>query len=304
MSKETTENDFRCGYVALAGRPNTGKSTLLNHLLGQKLSITSRKPQTTRQHLFGIKTTKTEQIIYVDTPGIHENARRAINRYMNRTAYSALDSVHVIVFLIEALQWTSEDEMVLKRIKESDIPAILAINKVDRLEDKNKLLPFIQNVSDKMDFIQIIPISAIKGTNLPELEAHVRELLDVSEPFYPADQITDRSQRYLAAELVREKLMRMLGQELPYDLSVEIERFKEEKGRIHVHALIWVERGNQKAIVIGEKGSRLKNVGTQARLDMEKLFHKKVFLEVWVKVKEGWSDDERVLQSLGYKDEI
>ncbi len=281
-----------------------GKSTLLNHLLGQKLSITSRKPQTTRQHLLGIKTTKTEQIIYVDTPGIHENARRAINRYMNRTAFSALDSVNVIIFLVEALQWTSEDELVLKRIKDSGIPAILAINKVDKLEDKNALLPFIQELSGKMDFIEIIPISATKGINLPQLETCVREHLDVSEAFYPEDQITDRSQRYLAAELVREKLMRMLGQELPYDLTVEIEKFKEEKARLHIHALIWVERNNQKAIVIGDKGSRLKNVGTQARQDMEKLFHKKVFLELWVKVKEGWSDDERALQSLGYRDEL
>ncbi len=281
-----------------------GKSTLLNHLLGQKLSITSRKPQTTRQHLLGIKTTKTEQIIYVDTPGIHENARRAINRYMNRTAFSALDSVNVIIFLVEALQWTSEDELVLKRIKDSGIPAILAINKVDKLEDKNALLPFIQELSGKMDFIDIIPISATKGINLPQLETCVREHLDVAEAFYPEDQITDRSQRYLAAELVREKLMRMLGQELPYDLTVEIEKFKEEKARLHIHALIWVERNNQKAIVIGDKGSRLKNVGTQARQDMEKLFHKKVFLELWVKVKEGWSDDERALQSLGYRDEL
>ena len=281
-----------------------GKSTLLNHLLGQKLSITSRKPQTTRQHLLGIKTTKTEQIIYVDTPGIHENARRAINRYMNRTAFSALDSVNVIIFLVEALQWTSEDELVLKRIKDAGIPAILAINKVDKLEDKNALLPFIQELSGKMDFIEIIPISATKGINLPQLEACVREHLDVAEAFYPEDQITDRSQRYLAAELVREKLMRMLGQELPYDLTVEIEKFKEEKARLHIHALIWVERNNQKAIVIGDKGSRLKNVGTQARQDMEKLFHKKVFLELWVKVKEGWSDDERALQSLGYRDEL
>ncbi len=304
MSKNKTENDFRCGYVALVGRPNMGKSTLLNHLLGQKLSITSRKPQTTRQHLLGIKTTKTEQIIYVDTPGIHENAQRAINRYMNRTAFSALDSVNVIVFLVEALKWTSEDEMVLKRIKASGIPAVLAINKVDKIDDKNKLLPYIQELAGKMEFIEVIPVSATKGINLPQLESCVRERLDVSEPFYPEDQITDRSQRFLAAELVREKLMRMLGQELPYDLTVEIEQFKESKGRLHIHALIWVERKNQKAIVIGDKGSRLKNVGTQARQDMEKLFNKKVFLEIWVKVKEGWSDDERALQSLGYKDEL
>jgi len=304
MNKDKTENDFRCGYVALVGRPNMGKSTLLNHLLGQKLSITSRKPQTTRQHLLGIKTTKTEQIIYVDTPGIHENAKRAINRYMNRTAFSALDSVNVIVFLVEALKWTSEDEMVLKRIKDSGIPAVLAINKVDKIDDKNKLLPYIQELATKMEFLEVIPVSATKGINLPQLESCVREQLEVSEPFYPEDQITDRSQRFLAAELVREKLMRMLGQELPYDLTVEIEKFKEEKNRLHIHALIWVERKNQKAIVIGDKGSRLKNVGTQARQDMEKLFNKKIFLEIWVKVKEGWSDDERALQSLGYKDEL
>ncbi len=297
-------HDFRCGYVALVGRPNMGKSTLLNRLLGQKLSITSRKPQTTRQHLLGIKTTPNEQIIYVDTPGIHENARRAINRYMNRAAFSALDSVHVIVFLIEALRWTSEDELVLERIRDSGIPAILAINKVDKLEDKESLLPFIEEMAGKFDFIDIIPVSATRGINLDRLENCVRERLDESEPFYPEDQITDRSQRYLAAELVREKLMRMLGQELPYDLTVEIEQFKEEKRRLHIHALIWVARENQKAIVIGKQGARLKKVGTQARQDMERLFGKKVFLEIWVKVKEGWSDDERALQSLGYRDEL
>ena len=297
-------NDFRCGYVALIGRPNVGKSTLLNQLLGQKLSITSRKPQTTRQHLLGIKTTDTEQIIYVDTPGIHEDARRAINRYMNRTAISALESVHVIVFLIEAMRWTSEDEAVLKRIKQMDIPVILAVNKVDKVTDKNKLLPFLQEVSAKMEFTHIFPISAKRSTNLTELEQHIRELLQVSEQYYPEEQITDRSQRYLAAEIVREKLMRHLGQELPYDLTVEIERFSEDKKRYNINALIWVERANQKPIVIGEKGSLLKIIGEQARKDMEKLLQKKVFLELWVKVKEGWADDERALQSLGYKDEL
>ena len=299
-----SRSDFRCGYVALIGRPNVGKSTLLNQLLGQKLSITSRKPQTTRQHLLGIKTTDTEQIIYVDTPGIHEDARRAINRYMNRTAISALESVHVIVFLIEAMRWTSEDEAVLKRIQQTDIPVILAVNKVDKLADKNALLPFLQEVSSKMNFAHIFPISAKRDTNLKELEEQVRDLLEVSEPYYAEDQVTDRSQRYLAAEIVREKLMRHLGQELPYDLTVEIEQFKEEKGRYHINALIWVERANQKPIVIGEKGSLLKIIGEQARKDMEKLFQNKVYLELWVKVKEGWADDERALQSLGYKDEL
>ncbi|MDH5571041.1 MAG: GTPase Era [Gammaproteobacteria bacterium] len=296
--------DYRCGYVALIGRPNVGKSTLLNHLLGQKLSITSRKPQTTRQHLLGIKTTETEQIIYVDTPGIHENANRAINRYMNRTAISAIESVNVIVFIIEALKWTSEDEAILKRISQSTVPVILAINKVDKLEEKNRLLPFLQECSQKMAFNQVFPISALRDVNLNELEHQVRELLDVSEPSYPEDQITDRSQRFLAAEIIREKLMRQLGQELPYDLTVEIEKFKEEKGCYHINGLIWVERLNQKPIVIGEKGSRLKSVGEQARKDMEKLFDSKIYLELWVKVKEGWANDERALQSLGYKDEL
>ena len=296
--------DFRCGYVALIGRPNVGKSTLLNHLLGQKLSITSRKPQTTRQHLLGIKTTETEQIVYVDTPGLHENAKRAINRYMNRTAISAIESVQVIIFIIEAMKWTSEDEAILKRISQSEVPVFLAVNKVDKIADKSRLLPFLQDCSKKMGFSDVFPISALRDVNLNELEQQARDLLEVSEPFYPEDQITDRSQRFLAAEIIREKLMRQLGQELPYDLSVEIEKFKEEKGCFHINALIWVERANQKPIVIGDKGSRLKSVGEQARKDMEKLFDSKIYLELWVKVKEGWADDDRALQSLGYKDEL
>ena len=296
--------DYRCGYVALIGRPNVGKSTLLNHLLGQKLSITSRKPQTTRQHLLGIKTTDTEQIVYVDTPGLHENAKRAINRYMNRTAISAIESVQVVVFIVEAMKWTSEDEAILKRISQSDVPIFLAVNKVDKIEDKSRLLPFLQDCSQKMNFADVFPVSALRDINLNELELKIRNLLEVSEPFYPEDQITDRSQRFLAAEIIREKLMRQLGQELPYDLSVEIEKFKEEKGCYHINALIWVERANQKPIVIGDKGSRLKSVGEQARKDMEKLFDSKVYLELWVKIKEGWADDDRALQSLGYKDEF
>ena len=297
------QKDYRCGYVALIGRPNVGKSTLLNHILGQKLSITSRKPQTTRHRILGIKTTDTEQVIYVDTPGIHHSEKRAMNRYMNRAAGSALEDVNVIVFLVEALKWTDEDELVLKRLKSSTVPVILAVNKVDRVIDKESLLPYLQEVTQKMNFVQIIPISATKGNNLQELEKVVRTQLDISEPFYPEEQITDRSSRFLAAEIIREKLMRMLGQELPYDLTVEIEKFKEEGKLYRINGLIWVERKNQKAIVIGKKGERLKAVGSQARIDMEKLFDKKVHLELWVKVKEGWSDDERALMSLGYTDD-
>lgn len=296
--------DFRCGYVALVGRPNVGKSTLLNHILGQKLSITSRKPQTTRHRLLGIKTTDSAQIIYVDTPGIHQKAGKAINRYMNRAATSAIEDVQVVVFVVEALKWTDEDEMVLQRIKKSHVTTILAINKVDRIEEKEQLLPYLQEVSAKHEFKDIIPVSALRNTNIDKLENLIENLLAKSEPFYPEDYITDRSSRFLAAEIVREKLMRTLGQELPYNITVEIEQFKEEKERLLINALVWVERENQKAIVIGKKGQQLKKIGTQARQDMQKLFDRKVHLELWVKVKEGWSDDERALQSLGYSDEL
>ncbi|MEJ2142490.1 MAG: GTPase Era [Gammaproteobacteria bacterium] len=296
--------EFRCGYVALIGRPNVGKSTLLNHILGQKLSITSRKPQTTRHRLLGIKTTATAQVIYVDTPGIHQKAGKAINRYMNRAATSSIEDVHVVVFIVEALKWTDEDEMVLEHIKKAGVTTILAVNKVDRVEDKDRMLPYLQEVSAKYDFKEIIPVSALRNTNITQLENLIEQQLDVSEPFYPEDYITDRSSRFLAAEIVREKLMRTLGQELPYNITVEIEQFKEEKDRLLINALIWVERDNQKAIVIGKKGQQLKKIGSQARQDMQKLFDSKVHLELWVKVKEGWSDDERALQSLGYRDEL
>jgi len=302
MSK--TETGFRSGYVALVGRPNVGKSTLLNHLLGQKISITSRKPQTTRHQILGIKTTDDAQIIYVDTPGIHRHGQRAMNRYMNRAATSALVGVQVALFLVEALQWTEEDALVLERLRQSGVPVILVVNKVDKLRDKAQLLPYLQELAGKYDFEHIVPVSALKGKGLDELETLLREYLEESPPHFPADQITDRSIRFLAAEIIREKLMRQLGQEVPYDLTVEIERFKEKDKIIHIHALIWVERANQKAIVIGKQGERLKAVGEQARKDIEALVDKKVFLELWVKVKEGWSDDERALQSLGYRDEF
>jgi len=294
---------FRCGYVALVGRPNVGKSTLMNHLLGQKLSITSRKPQTTRHRILGIKTTEHAQIIYVDTPGMHQHGKRAMNRYMNRTASSVIEDVHVVIFLVEALKWTDEDEMVLDALKAASVPVILAVNKVDRIKQKDELLPFLQQMNQKMDFIEVVPVSALGGTNLTQLEDAIIKHLDISAPYYPEDQITDRSSRFMAAEIIREKLMRSLGQELPYATTVEIEKFEEQGNLYRINALIWVERENQKAIVIGNKGERLKKIGQQARLDMQKLFDQKVHLELWVKVKEGWSDDERALSSLGYRDE-
>ena len=297
------KTNFRCGYVGIIGRPNVGKSTLLNHILGQKLCITSRKPQTTRHQILGIKTTPTAQAIYVDTPGVHKDSSRAMNRYMNRAAHSIIDDVNVILFLVEAGVWSDKDEWVLEKIKSTSRPIILVINKVDQLQDKAELLPFMQKLSQKYAFKSIIPISALKGKYIPDLEKEVEQLLDISEPFFPEDQFTDRSMKFLAAEIIREKLTRQLGQELPYDLTVMIEKFEEQGNKININAVILVERKNQKPIIIGKSGQRLKKVGTQARIDMEQMFDCKVFLEIWVKVKEGWADDEQMLKSLGYTDE-
>lgn len=300
MTDSTPPDSFRCGYVALVGRPNVGKSTLLNRLLGQKISITSRRPQTTRHRILGIKTEPDSQVIYVDTPGLHRRAERAINRYMNRTAGEVLQDVDAVVFLTEGTRWTDEDELVLQRVRQADVPVILAVNKVDRLQDKSVLLPHLQALGEKFAFAQIIPISAQRGENVQELEQAVLELLPHGPAMFPPDQITDRSERFMAAELVREKLFRLLGQELPYGLTVEIERFREDGGLLRINALVWVDRDSQKAIVIGKGGAVLKQVGQEARRDMEKAFQRKVFLEIWVKVKEGWADDERALRSLGY----
>ena len=304
MSAKRQPEAFRCGLVALIGRPNVGKSTLLNHLLGQKLSITSRKPQTTRHQILGIKTTERAQFVFVDTPGLHKPRKRALNRYLNRAASSVLPSVHAILFVVEALRWTEEDELVLEHVRRAGMPTILVVNKVDRIEDKVALLPYLAEVAQKHDFAAVVPVSALRHDNLDDLEAELLKLLPESEPMFPEDQITDRSVRFLAAEIIREKLMRSLGQELPYDLTVEVERFEEEGNLVRIGALIWVDRPNQKAIVIGKGGERLKQIGQQARKDIEAMLERKVFLELWVKVKSGWSDDERALQSLGYRNEF
>jgi len=301
---ETQTGERRCGYVALVGRPNVGKSTLMNRLLGQKLSITSRQPQTTRHRILGIKTTDTAQFVYVDTPGIHQADKQAMHRYLNRAALSILQDVHVIVLLVEALKWGEEDQLALSQCEKAGRPVILAVNKVDQVKEKDKLLPFLQQLSGKHTFAAVIPISARQGTQLEELERCISELLPASEPLYPEDQITDRSVRFLAAEIIREKLMRLLGDELPYSSTVEIEKFAESDDLVKVFAVVWVERDNQKAIVIGKDGAKLKRIGQEARLDLEKLLDKKVYLKTWVKVKKGWSDDERALQQLGYRDEI
>lgn len=295
-------DEFHCGLVALVGRPNVGKSTLLNRILGQKVSITSRRPQTTRHRILGIKTEDQVQVVYVDTPGLHQGGKRAMNRYMNRAASDALQDVDVVVFVVEGTRWTDEDELVLDKVRHARCPVILAINKIDRIADKQTLLPHLQQLSTRMDFAHVIPLSAKGGSQVDELEQLVKALLPESTPFYPEDQITDRSLRFMAAELVREKLFRKLGKELPYGITVEIEQFKEEEGLYRIHALIWVERASQKAIVIGKQGALLREVGREAREDMERAFGQKVFLQTWVKVKEGWADDERALRSLGYDD--
>ncbi|WAJ39359.1 GTPase Era [Pseudomonas sp. GOM7] len=292
----------RCGYVAIVGRPNVGKSTLLNHILGQKLAITSRKPQTTRHNMLGIKTEGDVQAVYVDTPGLHKNNDKALNRYMNRSASTALKDVDVVVFVVDRMRWTDEDQLVLEKVQHVKCPILLAVNKADRLEDKSELLPHLNWLAEQLPQAEIVPISALQGQNLDTLEKLVGERLPESEHFYPEDQITDRSSRFLAAELIREKIMRQLGAELPYQITVEIEEFKQDGPILHIHGLILVERDGQKKIIIGDKGERIKRIGQEARKDMETLFDSKVMLNLWVKVKGGWSDDERALRSLGYLD--
>ncbi|WP_272682249.1 GTPase Era [Providencia sp. PROV120] len=294
-----------CGFVAIVGRPNVGKSTLINQLLGQKVSITSRKPQTTRHRIMGIHTEDEYQIIYVDTPGLHIEEKRAINRLMNRAASSSIGDVELVIFVVEGTNWTDDDEMVLNKLKGLRCPVILAINKIDNVTDKTVLLPHIGFVSQKMNFLDVVPISAEKGKGVDTIAKIVKQHIPEAEHHFPEDYITDRSQRFMASEIIREKLMRFLGDELPYSVTVEIEQFKMmERGGYHINGLILVEREGQKKMVIGNKGSKLKTIGTEARIDMEKLFDTKVHLELWVKVKAGWADDERALRSLGYVDDL
>jgi GTP-binding protein Era len=292
----------RCGYAAIVGRPNVGKSTLLNRLIGQKLAITSRKPQTTRHRILGVKTSDTGQVIYVDTPGIHQRGDQAMNRYLNRTAKSALVDVDLVVFVVEALRWNDEDEMVMESIVKEKMPAIMLINKIDRIKDRTELLPFIAEVSTKYNFIEVLPVSAKKGENIALLENRVEQLLPEGDNYFPEDQLTDRSERFFAAELIREQLTQRYAQEIPYALTVEIEKFEQEGRLYRINALIWVEREGQKNIIIGNSGEALKEVSTQARIEMERLFQRKVYLSVWVKVRKSWSSDESALSQLGYSD--
>jgi len=295
------DEHFHCGYVALVGRPNVGKSTLLNRLIGQKVSIVTAKPQTTRQQVAGIKTTGEGQIVYLDTPGIHMAARRALNRYMNRVAQAALRDVDVVLFLIEADRWTRQDEYAVQAIEAAAVPVILVVNKIDRVADKPRLLAFLRDRIDTSRFNQVFLISAKTGDGVEDLEAALLQKLPFSQPFYDEEQFTDRSERFLAAELIREQLMLRLHQEVPYAVTVEIEEFKREGELLRVAAVIWVERESQKQIVIGKRGQALKQIGTRARSALEQLFGQKVFLRTWVKVSHEWSDSEKSLQQLGFE---
>lgn len=291
------------GFVAIVGRPNVGKSTLMNHILGQKISITSRRPQTTRNRVVGIDTDGEYQTVYVDTPGLHKEEKRAINRLMNRAAQSALGDVELILVVVDATYWTEDDDMVFQKLENTKIPVVLVINKIDKLKDKDSLLPLIDKLKEKISFKDIVPVSALHSQNVDRLRKLVQESLPEGEHCFPDDSITDRSSRFMASELIREKLMRQMGDELPYSSTVEIEEFKEDdKGLLRISAVILVERAGQKKMIIGKEGSRIKRIGTEARLDMEKLFDCKVFLNIFVKVKAGWADDDRALKSLGYAD--
>lgn len=300
MSK--APSDFKSGYIAIVGRPNVGKSTLLNTLVGQKISITTHKPQTTRHRILGIKTTERYQMIFVDTPGFHLGETRAINRYMNRAALSALHGVDIVLFVVEAGRWKTEDQSLLDKIPVDQAPVIAIVNKVDSVSDKRELLPFMATLAQRFAFHALLPVSARKGEGLNQLEKLIDGCLPQAPAYFDADQITDKSLRFLAAEIIRERLYLAMQQELPYSLTVEIEAFSEEPNINNISAVIWVEKTSHKGMVIGKRGAGLKAVGQAARKAMEELFDKKVFLQLWVKVKSDWSDDERALRSLGYQD--
>lgn len=300
---EITEQQTYCGFIAIVGRPNVGKSTLLNKILGQKISITSRKAQTTRHRIVGIHTDGNYQAIYVDTPGLHIEEKRAINRLMNRAASSAIGDVDLIIFVVDGTHWNEDDEMVLHKLRKSKTPVVLAINKIDNIKNKDELLPFMTEISQKFEFAHLVPISAQRGNNVQQLQQIVKDSLKPGLHHFPEEYVTDRSQRFMASEIIREKLMRFTGEELPYSVTVEIEQFKvNERGTYEINGLILVERDGQKKMIIGKGGQKIKTIGIEARQDMERLFDSKVHLELWVKVKSGWADDERALRSLGYMD--
>jgi GTPase len=295
----------RCGHVALIGRPNVGKSTLMNRLLGQRLAITSHKPQTTRHAILGVQTLPGGQILYVDTQGLHQRLdkdRKALSHYLNRTATAAMAQVDVVLLLVEALRWTEEDAAVLKLVPQGDKPLLLGINKIDRLPNKEALLPFLRDMAEKAEFREIVPLSASRGTHLTVLQQRLLGCLPEGPNLFAEDAITDRSERFFAAELLREQLTRRYGQEIPYAVTVEIESFVDEGTRYRIHALVWVEREGQRKILLGSGGEAMKQTATEARHAMMEFFQKRVHLEVWIKVKKSWAEDEAALARLGYVD--
>ncbi|MBU8976227.1 GTPase Era [Lysobacter sp. MMG2] len=293
---------YRAGHVAVIGRPNVGKSTLVNALVGAKVSITSNRPQTTRHQLLGIATFPEGQLLLVDTPGIHREQKRAMNRWMNRAARGAVEGVDAAVLVVRAGQWDDDDALAYDALKKAGVPVVLVVNQVDRIKDKGTLLPYLAKISEGRDFAGVHPISALKRSGLDALVKTVLAHLPEQPALYGEDEITDKSQRFLAGEMVREQLMRQLGEELPYATTVEIEKFEVDGNLLRIGAVIWVERDGQKAIVIGKGGERLREIGAKARQQMERLFGSKVFLETWVRVREGWSDDEAALRAFGYHD--
>ena len=293
---------YRAGHAALVGRPNVGKSTLINRLIGQKVAITSHKPQTTRHSILGIQSREDGQIVYVDTPGIHKRGGQALNKYLNQTAQSILAGVDVLLFVVQAGQWSEEDEAVLAAVARTGTPVIAVVNKIDTLSSYEEVLPYLAELGARHEFSAVIPISARTGSNCDNLEAEVLALLPEGEPIYPEDQLSNRPGRFFAAELIREQVIRRYHQELPYATSVEIEKFEEKPNVSVIHAVIWVERDSQRGILIGKKGEALKAVGIAARQALEKFFDTKIHLELWVKVKSSWSTDEKQLHQLGYGD--
>lgn len=295
---------FKSGFIAIIGRPNVGKSTLLNRLIGKKISITSNKPQTTRNRILGIKTTEMHQFIYADTPGIHHEHRGSIlNQRMNRTSFAAIEDADVNLFIVEAGKWTDEDESIVQRLKSTSIPVLMVVNKVDLIPNKEELLPFLQRVSGKADFDKVLLVSSLKGDGVSSLEKELQTYLTFEGQYYPAEYETDKPDTFISAEIVREKLFRMLAQEIPYQVGVVVDKIENDAKLVKIYCTIWVSREGQKRIIIGKKGEKLKKISTLARKDLEEYFHKKVFLNVWVKIKEGWVDSENLLNQLGYHDE-
>lgn len=291
----------RCGTIAITGRPNVGKSTLLNRLIGQKLSITAHKPQTTRHALLGINTTDTTQFIYIDTPGIHRDGKRTLNRVLNKTASSAATGADVLVLVVQALAFNDDDEMAFETVQRQEIPWLLVVNKIDRVKSKDRMLPWLAELPAAKLADAVIPVSATRGENLKVLESDLESRLPEAPFQFDESELTDRSSKFLAAELVREQLTRFLSQELPYSVTVEVEKFEQDAKIAKISAIIWVEKASQKSIVIGKSGTTLKEVGSRARRQMQSIFGTKVHLELWVKVKDGWSDDAAMIRSLGYE---